>query len=71
VDPEKHTLDGLLVLLCHEQTVTQPAIVRLANSGCVFTLNQLDIDYEQSNQANTIKQLVHDAGIGIRAPRSQ
>jgi len=68
VDPEKHTLDGFVVLLCHDPTATQPSIVPLANSGRVFTLNQLDIDHTQSNQANTIKQLVDDAGSEIRSP---
>ncbi|KAE9380873.1 hypothetical protein N431DRAFT_459787 [Stipitochalara longipes BDJ] len=58
VDPEKHTLDDLLVLLCYNPTTTQPDIVHLANSSRVFTLNQLDIDHAQSNQANTIKKLL-------------
>jgi hypothetical protein len=70
VDPEKHTLDGLLVLLCHDPAATQSDNFRLANSGRAFTLNQLESDHAHSNQMNTIKQLVDNSGTGIRSPQA-
>jgi mRNA deadenylase 3'-5' endonuclease subunit Ccr4 len=62
LDSEKQTLDGLLVLLCHDPATTQSDIVRLANCGRAFTLNQLESENAQSNETNTIKQLVDNAG---------
>ena len=70
MDSEKQTLDGLLVLLCHDPAATQSDIVRLANCGRAFTLNQLESDNAQSNETNTIKQLVDNAGTEIRSPQA-
>ena len=70
MDSEKHTPDGLLVLLCHDPAATQSDIVRLGHCDRVFTLHQLDSDHAQSNQTNTIKQLVDNSGTGIRSAQA-